>query len=107
MNLSPGTLLRQSVMASDGRDSDRRSVPEGARPAGGGLSGPGGSAWRWHAGRSQAAAMFSSYMMLHVLFSLGAQWRARGGFLSTSRPFRLQMFHRFMSLRMFSCVKLL
>lgn len=40
-------------------------------PCEGRLNEPGGTAWRWHAGHSEGASMFSPYMMLHVLFFLG------------------------------------
>ncbi len=43
-------------------------------PCGGRLSGPGGTARRWHAGHSEGASMFSTYTMLHVLFFLGLLW---------------------------------
>lgn len=45
---------------------------------GGRLSGPGGTAWRWHAGHSEGASMFSPYMMLHVLFFLDLLWEVKG-----------------------------
>lgn len=67
-----------SGLRADGRDFDRHSVSRGrglggcdGGPCRGRLSGPGGSAWRWHAGHSEGASMFSPYMMLHVLFFLG------------------------------------
>lgn len=47
-------------------------------PCGGRLSGPGGTAWCWHAGHSEGASMFSPYMMLHVLFFLGLLWDVKG-----------------------------
>lgn len=101
MNLSPG-LLKAALVAnpsqgldicrsetvsgwrSDGRDFDRHSVsPGGWREVlwglcGGRLSGPGGTAWRWHAGHSEGASMFSPYMMLHVLFFLDLLWEVKG-----------------------------
>lgn len=43
----------------------------GRGPAGARLSGPGGTARRWHAGHSEGSSMFSPNMMLHVLFFLG------------------------------------
>lgn len=45
---------------------------------GGRLSGPGGSAWRWHAGHLESASKFSPYMMLHVLFFLDLLWDVKG-----------------------------
>lgn len=78
--------IRDSLPFSqaDGRDIDRHSVSRRRGgggvmgPYGGRLSGPGGTAWRWHAGHLEGAAMFSPYMMLHVLFSLGLLWDVKG-----------------------------
>lgn len=41
-----------------------------------------GARWRWHAGHLEGAAMFSPYMMLHVLFFLGLLQDVRGPELS-------------------------
>lgn len=59
--------LTDFLCQGDGREG---AVAMGG-PCGGRLSGPGGTARRWHAGHSEGSSMFSPNMMLHVLFFLG------------------------------------